>query len=834
VAEEEAPAAAAAAAVAAAAAAAAGLAALAVAAASEEAPAAETVAEAAAAHATAPAAAAAVAGGAEGAEAVGPPPGADAAAAPAPAPEVPEVPEVPEAQEAPEAPEATEAPDAPEAPEAPDAPEAPEAPEAPAPVPAPAALMPTTPKAPVAKAPAAVAAPAKAAAAAAAEGAAPPGEAVEDSIDDIVPLVSYEDSDEKRSFFSKDGRWIIPKREQFPSVFCALRVRVRMEMLDPSRSAKELPKEVVEDVLRVGFGLGKSLVRWDDARDTTLAALISASTREVVVAINGALTAGVGRGSKLKDDRNGLSATVTEVTETSDDVDPSRIMSIASCLKESGQSDAIVFELPQLWIIPDPDFKPKFASIGLYPGSFWMHFLKSWGAIVTCEVYFRTAPKNASDPRVNLVVKFRDRKSMKMCFTFLYDRYLVHPKQENELRPPWCRLTSFQDFKSKATAKSGSGPKAKAKAGITKARPAAKALSVAGLGALALQPAPIQAPAAATASSAARPVAAAAPAKAGSPAAAKAAAAAKARAPEASPKAPPQQLAPMTPMPAVGSVKRPRPVGDAPLTPLSEAARAAATATGAAPKAKSPQPAPAAAAGGGGGGAASEDPDRKLTPAEAMSGLSGKHLEAFQMVMSRMERLERENQELMQILLQMQGLLQQQQQRNARLSQMAGFSASGNDQALGVAAAAAASARAGPPLGTPTSPGAPHPMAQMPPTLQRLPLVPPLGGIAGLPAQPAPGAGGVRSRIGQLARGEAAAQKRKAGAGPDGAVGEEQHYAAAAQGEGVDSAPWKSQRKRQRRAPREGPDGGGATAAGAAPVGAASAGLAAYHNALLG
>merc|ERR1719502_1999490 len=65
------------------------------------------------------------------------------------------------------------------------------------------------------------------------------------------------------------------------------------------------------------------------------------------------------------------------------------------------------------------------------------------------------------------------------------------------------------------------------------------------------------------------------------------------------------------------------------------------------------------------------------TPAQAMQSLSGKQLEAFQMVMTRMERLEGENQELMQILLQMQGLLQQQQQRNAKLTQEAGYSAAG-------------------------------------------------------------------------------------------------------------------------------------------------------------
>merc|ERR1719386_270686 len=57
------------------------------------------------------------------------------------------------------------------------------------------------------------------------------------------------------------------------------------------------------------------------------------------------------------------------------------------------------------------------------------------------------------------------------------------------------------------------------------------------------------------------------------------------------------------------------------------------------------------------------DEIRALAPAEVMDQMSGRQLEVFQMVMKRMERLEKENQELMQILIQMQGLLQQQQQQ---------------------------------------------------------------------------------------------------------------------------------------------------------------------------
>merc|ERR1719384_3037716 len=107
----------------------------------------------------------------------------------------------------------------------------------------------------------------------------------------------------------------------------------------------------------------------------------------------------------VKVDQHGVAATIVDVTETCDDNDPGRIASLASRFKESGDSDAIVFELQQLWIIPDPDFRAKTASIGLYPGSFWMGFLKSWGPVMTAEVFFRTAPKSSTEPMVHLVVK---------------------------------------------------------------------------------------------------------------------------------------------------------------------------------------------------------------------------------------------------------------------------------------------------------------------------------------------------------------------------------------------------------------------------------------------
>jgi len=631
---------------------------------------------------------------------------------------------------------------------------------------------------------------------------------LEDTVDDIVPLVSY---DEKRSHFTKDGRWIIPKREQFPSVFCALRVRVRIEKLNAEAGDERNPKALtaadVEGILRDDLGFGKSLVRWDDARDG--AADLVAPAREVLAAINGDLPRGRESGSIVKADQRGVAAMIVDVTETCDDVDPARITALAQCFKESGDNDAIIFELPQLWIIADPDFRAKTASIGLYPGSFWMGFLKSWGHVVMSEVFFRTVQRESPEPMVHLVVKYRDRECLKMCYTFLHDRYLSHPKQEKELRQPWCRLTMFQEFKSKAlsgtkpvksTARSGAGPRSKGVGAPAKAPPAKASTAPA-------KPTTPATPSIKAASAAGQAV----PAKPG----------------------PPAELAPMTPMPSV--------VHGAPIaaagakappetTPLADFEDVGALSRSAEP---------------------AEGSDRVLTPAEAMHGLTGKQLEAFQMAMSRMERLERENQELMQILLQMQGLLQQQQRRNARLTQLAGYSGAPAAEPAQATAQRQQWAQPGQQMGS-GQPG------QQPPVAQRLqdpvPAVAPAanaaGGMPGLPppqlppqqrppatAQvPAAAALDSAPQVAVVRHGEKrkvaarsfaggrlhAVAPKAGGSAPEGATGD---------GEG-DEAPWKRQRRRPRRPPRTG--AGGAKGDGTEAAEPAARGLAAYHDALLG
>mmetsp|Transcript_45177 Transcript_45177/g.72130 ORF Transcript_45177/g.72130 Transcript_45177/m.72130 type:complete len:949 (+) Transcript_45177:133-2979(+) len=466
----------------------------------------------------------------------------------------------------------------------------------------------------------------------------------EDLIDDIVPMVSYEG---ERKFFSKDGRYILPKREEFPSIFCGLRVTMRIEALPGSagRSPMDLLGSDIEQMLCDDMAFAGTVAHWEDVRGSGVSSdngsdigVGEGRPREIIAALSAMLPDGRDLNSVMEVNSLGVKTTIVSITETCDDVDPERITALADIFREVGDTaDAIALELPLVWIIKDKDFKSKSASIGLYPGSFWMGFFKSWGKIEQAEIFFRTVSRESEETMIHLVVQFAQRASLKMCFTFLHNRYLAHPKLENGVRPPWCHLINFQDFKGKACGSSKLGARKSVAKAIVATNPVTKAAAA--------KPSIAKAAKSSPKAKAARMLAPAAPGTAAEAAASAAVAAAggvKARARKTS-------LAPMTPLPKAAGVESPRlpakgPVGSAPTTP-----------------------APALSFDG-----------QLPSPAEVMEGLSGRQLEVFKMVMSRMERLEKENQELMQILLQMQGLLHQQQQRNKKLTQVAGLVSSGS------------------------------------------------------------------------------------------------------------------------------------------------------------
>jgi len=191
------------------------------------------------------------------------------------------------------------------------------------------------------------------------------------------------------------------------------------------------------------------------------------------------------------------------------------------------------------------------------------------------------------------------------------------------------------------------------------------------------------------------------------------------------------------------------------------------------------------------------------------------------MVMTRMERLERENQELMGMLLQMEGLLQEERQKNARLTEAVGQDAPVNDKVPNTTSTAAtpetppqtpsipmtgAVKRKAPGLMpvtcTPTTPGIPLPRSGTSRVLlsgtsgvaPKLVVVPPLTVPNASRVEPMTSMEGVTSETTPRSTTDA------------------------------EEAPWKCQRRRPRRTQRDGvhvPE-------------SEVRGLAAYHNALLG
>mmetsp|Transcript_44573 Transcript_44573/g.105644 ORF Transcript_44573/g.105644 Transcript_44573/m.105644 type:complete len:750 (-) Transcript_44573:99-2348(-) len=585
----------------------------------------------------------------------------------------------------------------------------------------------------------------------------------EGGVDDIVPTVSY---DHTASRFSKEERMILPKTKSFPKIFCGLRVILRIESLLPSEKDFDLSRKEVDAFLQEEHSLSSALIHWEDSRSGS----DDKSAKEVLLALESLPSPGFGVGNQIQADDLNLFGTVTDVVDTEDDFEASRISELAQCLREAGNSDAILLELPQLWIIPDEEFKCKSGSIGLYPGSYWMGFFKSWGAISTADVFFRTVHQQASEKKVHLLVKFAEREALKLSFTFLYKRFLAHPHKDQGYRDPSCRLVVHSEFLAKANPKAGGIAKAK-----SSAQPRADGSGVVRK-----------------------------PAKAAGKAAGAHPPVAKMR---------PSQLAPPTPMPKAASAEMP--------------SRAPANV----PKA-----------------ASSDDPGRPLTPAEAMQGMTARQREVFEMVVARMERLESENQELMQILLQLNTLLQDSQQRNSRLAQVAaGYKGMADGmglpaavtQAQGLLAQAGASACSGRlPAGAAQAAPAPQVpqltavktqavlsegamlLQQHRQQLQKAQEVavasastascPQAMGSSGLPVSrvnPAPLGNAASASSGEAAKGsisEAAkavtslrAEKRKKPAElePAGASGAD----APAEGEDGLQAPWKSQRRYQRR-----------------------------------
>merc|ERR1719272_2550704 len=127
-------------------------------------------------------------------------------------------------------------------------------------------------------------------------------------------MVSYGD---KTCQFSKEGRYILPKREQFPAILCALRLKVRLEAVHgpAGRSPVEFSSVDIEELLCEELGFGGSTAHWEDVRAPS--GMNDGSTRDILVALSAALPPGREIGCVKQVERMGITASILGTVETS-------------------------------------------------------------------------------------------------------------------------------------------------------------------------------------------------------------------------------------------------------------------------------------------------------------------------------------------------------------------------------------------------------------------------------------------------------------------------------------------------------------------------------------
>merc|ERR1712232_919643 len=99
-----------------------------------------------------------------------------------------------------------------------------------------------------------------------------------------------------------------------------------------------------------------------------------------------------------------VTATIVGALDICDDEDPGRLDEISCRFSKPQQCDSLVLNLPQRWVVCDPNFKPKCRSMRLFPGSLMMTFFRYWGRVESAQILFGSA--HSAESSVRLLVKF--------------------------------------------------------------------------------------------------------------------------------------------------------------------------------------------------------------------------------------------------------------------------------------------------------------------------------------------------------------------------------------------------------------------------------------------
>ena len=227
-----------------------------------------------------------------------------------------------------------------------------------------------------------------------------------------------------------DARILEPRMRDAPKIFSPIIMKVNVS-LGKDRSGVGLSSADMLDVAETALGLSEDVIIdvFGDERDS-----FEVSVREPLDE------------NKYRDGQTFSSAvhdvhiSVGSIRDTLDDGSETRRSKLLSMLSADGLADAVYLSLPQTWVIPDPEFRPRLSVLPLFPGSFWMQFFRTcWGSVQAATIVFG----QDGIGNIGLVVQFKEAKAMRQCVLALYDRYLIHPKEGFGMRMPRVKLVRY-------------------------------------------------------------------------------------------------------------------------------------------------------------------------------------------------------------------------------------------------------------------------------------------------------------------------------------------------------------------------------------------------------
>ena len=245
---------------------------------------------------------------------------------------------------------------------------------------------------------------------------------------ETVPL---EYPDYKRfSRTGTDGRIFESRIRDAPKLFCPYLIRASVT-LAKDRNGVGLTSADILDILDSNMGISTDTVidvMCDDP-DFFIVAMREHPNDKVIKV-----------GQLCTPVRHDVTISVESITDTVEDEAEERRNKVGEIVNSDPNADAVYVTLPQTWVIPDPDFRPRTSTLPLYPGSFWLQFFKScWGLVTGATIVFGQDGLG----NVGVAVRFKEIKAARQCVLTLTDRYLVHHKEGLGMKMPKIRLVPY-------------------------------------------------------------------------------------------------------------------------------------------------------------------------------------------------------------------------------------------------------------------------------------------------------------------------------------------------------------------------------------------------------